>query len=85
MKKIGFIGLGNMGMGQNLLSKDFAVKGFDLREEVKNKLKQCGGIPVNSAAETAEGSDVVSIMVLNGQQVIRIIEGGFKEKLIELK
>ena len=83
MKKIGFIGLGNMGMGmaKNLLRKGFPVKGFDLREEVRNELKQYGGIPVNSAGETAEGTDVVFIMVLNGQQVIGIIEGGFTEKL----
>jgi putative dehydrogenase len=83
MKKIGFIGLGNMGMGmaKNLLRKGFPVKGFDLREEVRNEFKQYGGIPVNSAGETAEGSDVVFIMVLNGQQVIGIMEGGFTEKL----
>ncbi len=83
MKKIGFIGLGNMGMGmaKNLLNKGFTVKGFDIRREVRNGIKQFGGIPVNSTAETAVDSDVVFIMVVNGQQVISVIEGGLKEKL----
>mgnify|MGYP003303183188 CR=1 FL=1 len=45
MEKIGFIGLGNMGMpmAQNLISNGIKVKGFDVSEEVlkqalKNKI-----------------------------------------------
>ena len=36
MEKIGFIGLGNMGMpmAQNLISNGIKVKGFDVSEEV---------------------------------------------------
>jgi 3-hydroxyisobutyrate dehydrogenase-like beta-hydroxyacid dehydrogenase len=69
MKKVGFIGLGNKGMVKHLLSKGLAVKGFDLREEVKNEPKQYRGISVNSAAETTKGSDAVFITVLNGQPI----------------
>ena len=48
MEKIGFIGLGNMGMpmAQNLISNGIKVKGFDVSEEVlkqasKNKIEVC--------------------------------------------
>ena len=70
-----------MGMAKNLLIKGFTVKGFDLREEVRNDLKKYGGIPVDLAADTADGSDVIFLMVLDGKQVLDIIEGGFKERL----
>jgi 3-hydroxyisobutyrate dehydrogenase-like beta-hydroxyacid dehydrogenase len=83
MKQIGFIGLGNMGMGmaKNLLEKGFAVKGFARRKEVGDEFKKHGGILVDSVGAIAEGSDVVFIMVLNGQQVIEVIEGGLKDGL----
>ena len=83
MKNIGFIGLGNMGMGmaKNLSSKGFAVKGFDIRKEVRDSIAQFGAEPVDSAAQTAVGSDVIFIMVLNGPQIIDVLEGGLKEKL----
>ena len=40
MKKIGFIGLGNMGepMATNLVKAGFDVIGFDLIEEAKKKV-----------------------------------------------
>ena len=48
MEKIGFIGLGNMGMpmAQNLISNGIKVKGFDVSEEVlkqalKNEIEVC--------------------------------------------
>ena len=42
MKKIGFIGLGNMGepMAANLVKAGFDVIGFDLIEESKKKAEQ---------------------------------------------
>ena len=44
MKKIGFIGLGNMGepMAANLVKAGFDVIGFDLIEEAKKKAEQNG-------------------------------------------
>lgn len=41
MKKIGFIGLGNMGypMVENLLADDFEVHVFDINKETLKKLK----------------------------------------------
>jgi putative dehydrogenase len=83
VKKVGFIGLGNMGMGmaKNLLSKGFMLKGYDLRQETRDEIKNYGGIPVDTPAAATVESDVVFIMVLNGQQVINVIEDGFTEKL----
>ena len=41
MKKIGFIGLGNMGKGMsiNLSKNDYLINGFDLNEKVFIDLK----------------------------------------------
>jgi 3-hydroxyisobutyrate dehydrogenase-like beta-hydroxyacid dehydrogenase len=77
------IGLGNMGLGmaKSLLSKGFAVKGFDLREPARNELAQMGGTPAASAADAASGSDVVFLMVLNGNQVLSILDGDFRRSL----
>ena len=83
MKNIGFIGLGSMGMGMaiNLVKNGFKVKGFDLREEKRTQFESHGGISVASVEEAANGSDAVFLMVMNGQQVIDIIEGSLKESL----
>jgi putative dehydrogenase len=83
MKRIGIIGLGNMGMGmaKNLLEKGFSVKGFDIREEQRKQFEQLGGISVLAIEETAINSDVIFLMVLNGDQVLSILNGPFKEKV----
>jgi 3-hydroxyisobutyrate dehydrogenase len=54
MAKIGFIGLGNMGlpMARNLLAKAHAVTGFDLMDEALAALAEAGG----QAAETPPGA-----------------------------
>jgi 3-hydroxyisobutyrate dehydrogenase-like beta-hydroxyacid dehydrogenase len=41
-KKVGFIGMGNMGlhMAGNLVKNGFAVKGFDLSEKTLEKSKE---------------------------------------------
>jgi len=45
MAKVGFIGLGNMGlpMAQNLLKADYAVTGFDLNAHATERLEASGG------------------------------------------
>ncbi|NQU27946.1 MAG: NAD(P)-dependent oxidoreductase, partial [Candidatus Marinimicrobia bacterium] len=77
MKKIGIIGLGDMGIGMaaNLLKKGFELSGFDLREDRLNELARLGGRPAGTCQEVAENSDVVFIMVLNGQQVKEVVLG----------
>jgi putative dehydrogenase len=77
MKKIGFVGLGDMGIGltNNLISKGFEVTGFDLREDRMNELKQLGGKPAQNCREVGQNSDTVFVMVLNGQQVKDVVLG----------
>lgn len=77
MKRVGIIGLGDMGIGmaKNLLKNGFELTGFDLREERLNELAQLGGKPSASSREVAETSDVVFIMCLNGQQVKEVVLG----------
>ena len=71
MEKIGFIGLGNMGMpmAQNLISNGIKVKGFDVSEEVlkqasKNKIEVCSDI-----LQTSKEIDVLITMLPNGEAV----------------
>ena len=75
MKRIGIIGLGDMGIGMaaNIIKNEFELCGFDLQKERLNSLKQLGGLPLNQYSEIAENSDVVFIMVLNGSQVHDIV------------
>lgn len=63
--KIGFIGLGNMGlpMARNLVKADFTVKGFDLSAQALDALVQAGGSRCATTAEAVEGSDVVVTML----------------------
>ncbi|MFC1565444.1 NAD(P)-dependent oxidoreductase [Candidatus Neomarinimicrobiota bacterium] len=77
MKKIGIIGLGDMGIGMstNLLKNDFKLCGFDLRKDRLNELERLGGKPAINYKEIAENSDIVFIMVLNGDQVKEIVLG----------
>jgi len=75
MKRIGIIGLGDMGIGMaaNIIKNDFELCGFDLQKERLDSLKQLGGQPLSTYSEIAENSDVVFIMVLNGKQVHDIV------------
>lgn len=77
MKNIGIIGLGDMGIGMaaNLLKNGFELSGFDLREDRLNELARLGGNPAHTCQKVAENSDVVFIMVLNGQQAKEVVLG----------
>ena len=83
MKKIGFVGLGDMGIGltKNLLEKGFEVTGFDIREDRVNELIRQGGKPAENCREVGQSSEVVFVMVLNGQQVKEAVLG--KDGLVE--
>ena len=65
MKKIGFIGLGNMGghMATNLVKAGFDVIGFDLLEEATKKAKQNGIQIAKDAASTVKNVDVLISML----------------------
>jgi len=71
MAKIGFIGLGNMGlpMAQNLIKAGHQVEGLDVSAASLEKLKGAGGGAVANAKELAARSDVVVTMLPSGKEV----------------
>src|SRR6266851_5770243 len=71
MAKIGFIGLGNMGlpMAQNLLKAGHAVAGCDVVKAAVDKFGAAGGTTAASAAQACAGPDIVITMLPAGAQV----------------
>ena len=83
MKKIGIVGLGDMGIGltHNLLKKGFELTGFDIREDRVDDLVRQGGKAAQNCHEVGRNSDIVFVMVLNGEQVQDVVLG--KDGLME--
>jgi putative dehydrogenase len=77
MKKVGIVGLGNMGIGmaKNLLENGFELSGYDVRAERLVQLADLGGTPAANCRQVAENSDAVYVMVLNGRQVHDVVLG----------
>ena len=75
MKKIGVVGLGNMGMGiaKNLIKNEFDTTGFDLRNSCLKELKDSGGNVASSVENIGKICDAVFIMVMNGNQVKDVV------------
>jgi 3-hydroxyisobutyrate dehydrogenase len=71
MARIGFIGLGNMGlpMAQNLLKAGHWVTGLDMSKSQVDKLVAAGGNAAGSVKETASGAEVLITMLPAGAQV----------------
>jgi 3-hydroxyisobutyrate dehydrogenase len=71
MTKVGFIGLGNMGMpmAQNLLKAAYEVTGFDLNAQATELLAANGGTSANSVADACKAAKVVVTMLPAGEQV----------------
>ncbi|WP_100641604.1 3-hydroxyisobutyrate dehydrogenase [Alteromonas facilis] len=71
MKKIAFIGLGNMGgpMAENLVKHGFAVTVFDLVDAAMAQLKSVGATTASSANEAVKGADIVISMLPAGAHV----------------
>lgn len=74
MKKIGFVGLGNMGskMVVNLLKADYDVIGYDINESFIDKLVPNGLKKAFSLTDLTEEIDVLITMLPNGQIVEEI-------------
>jgi L-threonate 2-dehydrogenase len=72
MMKVGFIGLGSMGlpMAKNLVARGFAVRGFDLRQGAIDSLAEARGSRASAPAEAADGADVLVLMVVNAAQAV---------------
>lgn len=77
MKRVGVVGLGNMGMGmaKNLIQAGFPVTGFDLRPERVDILTHLGGGSTDSLSSLARAAEVVFVMVLNGRQALDVVAG----------
>jgi 3-hydroxyisobutyrate dehydrogenase len=71
MARIGFIGLGNMGlpMAQNLIKADHQVEGVDVNPAAVAKLKAAGGTGVDMVGVAVGRADVVITMLPSGKEV----------------
>src|SRR5712692_2902647 len=71
MAKIGFIGLGNMGlpMAQNLIKAAHAVSGFDVSEYATERLATGGGTRASSVSDACKDVEIVITMLPAGEQV----------------
>jgi 3-hydroxyisobutyrate dehydrogenase len=78
MARIGFIGLGNMGlpMAGNLVKKGHSVQGFDLVADNIAKAEARGVAVAPSAVECAKGVDVVLTMLPAGKDTLAVWGGG---------
>ncbi len=77
MSRIGFIGLGNMGlpMAQNLLKAGHQVEGVDLNPASTEKLIASGGSNAEFAKVAASRADVVITMLPAGKHVREVYLG----------
>lgn len=77
MARIGFIGLGNMGlpMAQNLIKAGHQVEGVDVNPAAVEKLKASGGVAVETAKNAAGRADVVITMLPSGKEVREVYLG----------
>ncbi len=73
--KIGFVGLGAMGvpMALNLLKAGHSVTGFDVRAGAADALVAAGGKAANSAAAAAQGAELLWLMVVSGEQADAVL------------
>ncbi len=79
MARIGFIGLGNMGggMAANLAKNGHDVHAFDLNADALAKAKAAGCLPVDSAAEAADGAEAIVTMLPAGKHVAEVYDALF--------
>jgi 3-hydroxyisobutyrate dehydrogenase len=77
MSRIGFVGLGNMGlpMAQNLIKAGHQVEGVDLNPAAIEKLRASGGTVVEFAKVAAARADVVITMLPAGKHVREVYLG----------
>ena len=77
MARIGFVGLGNMGlpMAQNLLKAGHQVEGVDVNATSVAKLVAAGGAGVETAKTAAARADVFITMLPSGKEVREVYLG----------
>ncbi len=71
MARIGFLGLGNMGlpMALNLIKAGHAVTGYDVVAAAVGKLAAAGGTAAKSVAAAAAAGEIVATMLPAGKEV----------------
>ena len=76
MKRIGFIGLGNMGskMVANLLEANYEVIGYDINENLVDELVANGIHKASNLNEIIDDVDVIITMLPNGEIVKKVFE-----------
>jgi len=85
IKKIGFIGVGNMGnpMAGHLVKKGYDVTVYDIRPEVAQAfVAQHGGKAANSLVDAAHGADAVITMLPDDKVVRKVVLGEGSENCI---
>lgn len=75
--KIGFIGLGNMGVGftKRLTSQGRSVIGYDIDRAKTQAAEAWGVVPAQSPADVARAADVILICVISTQAVEDVVLG----------
>jgi 3-hydroxyisobutyrate dehydrogenase len=78
MARIGFIGLGNMGlpMAANLVKAGHAVTGFDVVASSLSKFASTGGSAAQSNASAIAGAEVIVTMLPAGKEVREVYLSG---------
>ena len=77
MAKVGFIGLGNMGMpmAENLLKAAYEVTGFDLNADATERLAHKGASRANSLADACNAAEIIITMLPAGEHVREVYLG----------
>ncbi len=80
MSRIGFIGLGNMGlpMAKNLRQAGHELAGFDVVPAAREAAQAAGINMVERAADAVAGADIVLTMLPNGQLVLQVYDAILK-------
>lgn len=75
LQTIAVVGLGAMGMpmSRNLQEAGYTVRGADLSPAALEALRISGGFATTSAAEAAEGADLLILMVVNAAQAEAVL------------
>ena len=76
MKKIGVIGLGNMGsaVAKNILRANFPLTIYDIRKEAGDKLIAAGAVWKNSPKELVNEVDIVVSMVFGPKEIETVMK-----------
>lgn len=77
MAKIGFVGLGHMGlpMAINLIKAGHTVTGYDLQPKALEQFAKAGGLVASQLQDTAKDQDLFITMLQKGSQVIQVCFG----------